>query len=1594
MFILILSLLLAATSSVSQSTGTIILSSPQSCIILAQVATLQSPRTITAMVPVCPEAGASSIPWPLSEGGDGASSSIGIYGQLNGGSPGCVINMSQMQAMFILGRNLTWEGNGTLYDETAGVTLVDPVTSETSSCGSSSTLLPADLVLPDPASVSPDDLVWNQAIVLDSSSVPSSATNPAEHSLPDGASTVTHADETISTSSSTSISPEATEATPSSTNTVDEFTGSFTAPIEYTDTSTDSSNTPSIDLEPTTLIPEVPTTTATESSSRADEMSIISESTTSVDQNGAPPSISPAVGPEASTSASESFSEPPTSASNETRYPDSTIETQEYPTATETETSFETAPSQPAKPDSSFSAVIPDSLLFPTYPSGVKAITSFYPSGDPEIANPLATTDFSSYGDSSHANAYTSTPPYSSKKNTEPALDPSLSANERFEIVDSTSATSTDVSILSTAATSPTHEVVVNTTTIINESQSAGQGSDSSPATESKDDTIENSYTYGRQVETNTQQMSDASATDSTSVESASSKAAEMPSTTSEYTSTEQTETFAATTSTSSSQESEHESSVYQSPISTSLTASSIPVVTITRVIMVTATEMYEGPVYSTSLTAPIESFSSAEDATGASIRRISESAGNNTEVSAEEESPDSAGSLNDPSSLAMYAAATSGKPTSHSEVESETAVPTSATMSETLVGNTITPPAASLASFIDLIGDRLDEAIHTRPTRHGRRRWRQGQHVAERGWGGGGGGGGFGGGGGRGGWGGGGGGGWGGGRKGGWGGGVGGGRAGWRAENDESVEVQGGEDECGDCEAEDDSGWEAIPWKGYTQLLDWAEPDTESAPPAAEPANPPVAEYSSEAPPYPLPTTSYLPVSTPPVAEPVPSSPPSPPPAPPPPGPPPATSYLSVTSPHLSLSTAALPTAATSTSREPSSSMTTSTNPVPDVSSTLSQGGPPPMIPSTTIGQTQSTALYSSSAETESALSSKENLSQTTPYLSPTTESAGTPTLSNTPSVPIANSEDGTMSIQTTNVSDGATSVTATTMAETRVPSTTNETPATATASSNTGTIDWTGDATSATAEESSSTRQEAPSGAWTPPNTPPAYSTTAAQDTTSNDRSMAGSTTDAASEQWSTEAPLEATSTQENVTPSGADGEPIAITSGNLPSIPASMSTSVSNTPYVTTTTSSNQVALSTPTQSSPEPNLPLTSSQWWSSPPETSAESSTFSVESSTSETSSANLPSTIVPTEDSPTPTYSSFSETLPSSESPSPPPPPPAAPSPSELTTTESSSSLAESSWTQPPPESTSTEPPPPPPPSSAETTPESSPPTDNPPTSSTEAPPETWSAPPAESSSWSDSSTSTWSESTPSGGQPETTSTPPREPTPPLESSSEQPSATEEQSPESSASSSSEAEAAPTPDTPPPDDQGQSGDQGGGGGDGGEDGPVFTVDGATIGQFTGPGPIAAFGVHTSETISPTGSARTTTTESTSVLTSVSAEAPTVTISPLPVQIAESFAPPANTMSATIASSSAATATSSVASPGGVPATGPGVQSDDPISTVVVDSSGANPLGLKQELKTKNCHRRKRNHLVSRSRSWSHDGVRRGRRGSSQSFSGY
>lgn len=134
---LVIPALLLGAQALAQSPGTFNMNvtthstgAPGSgCIILAQIAIISSPNTITAMKPICPSTapnpsseGNEVVPWPISADGDGAASDIAIYGNLPGGDgdtwkPGCVMTVTQQQVSYLLGRDLQWVSDlGKIYD--------------------------------------------------------------------------------------------------------------------------------------------------------------------------------------------------------------------------------------------------------------------------------------------------------------------------------------------------------------------------------------------------------------------------------------------------------------------------------------------------------------------------------------------------------------------------------------------------------------------------------------------------------------------------------------------------------------------------------------------------------------------------------------------------------------------------------------------------------------------------------------------------------------------------------------------------------------------------------------------------------------------------------------------------------------------------------------------------------------------------------------------------------------------------------------------------------------------------------------------------------------------------------------------------------------------------------------------------------------------------------------------------------------------------------------------------------------------------------------------------------------------------------------
>ena len=69
--------------------------------------------------------------WPLTTSGDGAASSMALYAQIaadgDTATAGCVMSLSQMQAMYLLGRDLNWNNAlNEVWDYAASGWLRDP----------------------------------------------------------------------------------------------------------------------------------------------------------------------------------------------------------------------------------------------------------------------------------------------------------------------------------------------------------------------------------------------------------------------------------------------------------------------------------------------------------------------------------------------------------------------------------------------------------------------------------------------------------------------------------------------------------------------------------------------------------------------------------------------------------------------------------------------------------------------------------------------------------------------------------------------------------------------------------------------------------------------------------------------------------------------------------------------------------------------------------------------------------------------------------------------------------------------------------------------------------------------------------------------------------------------------------------------------------------------------------------------------------------------------------------------------------------------------------------------------------------------------
>lgn len=76
----------------------------------------------------------AGVDWPLTDKEDGDASSLAIYGQISEktGQPECVMYLSQMQVVYILGRSLEWRsragGGARIWDDIDHGFLVEPGT--------------------------------------------------------------------------------------------------------------------------------------------------------------------------------------------------------------------------------------------------------------------------------------------------------------------------------------------------------------------------------------------------------------------------------------------------------------------------------------------------------------------------------------------------------------------------------------------------------------------------------------------------------------------------------------------------------------------------------------------------------------------------------------------------------------------------------------------------------------------------------------------------------------------------------------------------------------------------------------------------------------------------------------------------------------------------------------------------------------------------------------------------------------------------------------------------------------------------------------------------------------------------------------------------------------------------------------------------------------------------------------------------------------------------------------------------------------------------------------------------------------------------
>ncbi|KAL7425186.1 hypothetical protein Q5752_000874 [Cryptotrichosporon argae] len=208
------------------SSGTWTMSNAGSgCLILSQLANVTETGTITAMVPVCASAGAVTVSWPFSTDGDGDASSLLIYGDVaedsTGASAGCVVALSEMQVMYILGRTLTWETDGTIYDSTAGGYLSDSSTYATITCGADDTYLPSGFNLPDPYYYSSTASVWDETITIEANGGAAAETvDDAGTTSLDATTAVVETAATLTSATPTTATPTAAAPTSATSTTV------------------------------------------------------------------------------------------------------------------------------------------------------------------------------------------------------------------------------------------------------------------------------------------------------------------------------------------------------------------------------------------------------------------------------------------------------------------------------------------------------------------------------------------------------------------------------------------------------------------------------------------------------------------------------------------------------------------------------------------------------------------------------------------------------------------------------------------------------------------------------------------------------------------------------------------------------------------------------------------------------------------------------------------------------------------------------------------------------------------------------------------------------------------------------------------------------------------------------------------------------------------------------------------------------------------------------------------------------------------------------------------------------------------------------